>query len=149
MLSPDFGDQISLHPSPSPAVVGVNILWLTSLLLDITSALFANIDTAVGTQTRPTAPSSRRVAGRVARSFYAQCNRDDCISPSPFCVPISRWPGGILLHDQQDCGHRCFNHSWTLWSGLFNPNRSCLCTPQLPVSYAIVHRVVVLTDSDV
>ncbi len=43
MLSPDFGDQISLHPSPSPAVVGVNILWLTSLLLDITSALFATL----------------------------------------------------------------------------------------------------------
>ena len=108
-----------------------------------------NFDTAVGTQTQPAAPSSKRVAGQVARPFHAPCNRDDCISPSPFSVPVSRWPGAILLHDQQDCGHRCFNHSWTLWSGLFNTNHSCLCTPQLPVSYTTVHRVVVLTDSDV
>ena len=46
MLSPDFGDRTSLPTSPLPAasIVCVNILWLMSLVLSITSALFATLE---------------------------------------------------------------------------------------------------------
>ena len=45
MLSPNFGDQNSLQPSPAPAasIVTVNIMWLISLVLNIISALFATL----------------------------------------------------------------------------------------------------------
>ena len=45
MLSPDFGNQISLQPSPPPAasIISVNIMWLISLVLNIISALFATL----------------------------------------------------------------------------------------------------------
>lgn len=44
MLSPDFGDQIPLQPSPPPAaIIMVNIMWSTSLVLNIISTLFATL----------------------------------------------------------------------------------------------------------
>ena len=45
MLSPNFGNQTSLQPSPPPAasIIAVNIVWLISLVLNIISALFATL----------------------------------------------------------------------------------------------------------
>ena len=45
MLSPDFGNKISLQPSTRPAasIIAVNIVWLISLVLNIISALFATL----------------------------------------------------------------------------------------------------------
>ena len=45
MLSPNFGNQNSVQPSPPPAasIIIVNIMWLISLVLNIVSALFATL----------------------------------------------------------------------------------------------------------
>ena len=45
MLSPDFGNEISLQilTRPAASIIAVNIMWLISLVLNIISALFATL----------------------------------------------------------------------------------------------------------
>ncbi|KAF8498168.1 hypothetical protein F5888DRAFT_1906444 [Russula emetica] len=52
LLSPDIGRQISQKPSPPPAtsIIIVNVMWLTSLVLNVTSTLFATSTLMLQTQ---------------------------------------------------------------------------------------------------
>ena len=52
MLSPDIGPQISQPPSPPPAasIIIVNVMWLISLVLNITSTLLATSTLMLQTQ---------------------------------------------------------------------------------------------------
>ena len=72
MLSPNFGNKITLQPSTPPAtsIIVVNIMWLISLVLNIISALFATLTlqwTRRCTQTRQVSRAPRNCV--LSRSF--------------------------------------------------------------------------------
>ena len=110
---------------------------------------------AMDTQIYPTAPSSEGDEGPRAQPFnlvprhpdirHGSCSCGDSHAPSLLCVLVSRRPGDILFHDQQNSGRRCLNCSWNLWGGLFYAEHHCMHRPLLPLSYSIIRCVVVST----
>jgi len=75
------------------------------------------------------------------------CSCNNCNAPSPPCFLASCRLGDFLFHDPQDSGHGYLNRSRTLWSDLFDADRSCLYRPILPLPYSTMRRVVVATGA--
>lgn len=156
-LSPDTGDQTTvllgqtsrplaelanntdpLQPttqlfSPSASSTCVNAMWLTSLILSITAALFATLLQRWSRKymEKPRIPSvpSQRARPIVLVPWClevqtAPCSRDSSDAPSPLNIPVFRWPRRILHSDQQDGSHRSVHFRRTLRSSLLHAHHS-------------------------
>jgi hypothetical protein len=153
MLPPgDLGDGPS--PPPAASIVCVNIMWLMSFVLSITSTLFATLALHWArrfTQLHRILNTSRDRTHIRSFSCCGTLRYDIRRAVSMIViflhlsVPISCRSGGIFFHDQQAGCHHSLDGSRTVWDDLLDHNHPCLHRSRLPISYANVWRVVVPT----